>query len=617
MIDCRCISHLVSTRSVRLVSALLWFALIGAELQTPLQAQRSCGTMDYLEQQLRSNPSMKRAIHQIDRSAQQRVRAVNGVITIPVVIHVVYHRPAENLSEAQLRSQLRVLNEDFRRQNRDASRTDPQWQSVASDTRIEFELAKRDPHGHATLGITRTRTSKSVFYAGDNAVKYSAQGGVDAWDTRHYLNIWVCHLGMGILGYAQFPGGPRETDGVVISYEHFGTMGTVAPPFDQGRTTTHEVGHWLNLRHIWGDGGCEADDHVADTPPADRPHHGCSSFAASCGGPNMVQNFMDYTDDACMNLFTQGQAQRMRALFVAGGFRHAMLSSPALDAPTPAVVYLEAPSDVEVYQVGNSFARLRWTAIPGAERYRVRLREVGNRWIERTFTRPYVNPSQLKQCVEYECQIAALRGGETGPFSSPILFATVGCDRPVALLRAPEQLGAEPQGGGEIKLTWAAVPEALRYKVQLKELGSKRIVEKRPTETWVKVGGLQLGRQYLFRVRAEFSGDSPTKYSDIHQFAYGNLAQEGFRVMAEPELSFTHYDPQKQRIYLKLPMEEATRFEPRIRDQAGNAVKTYPSGLVEPDRTMGLQVPPLNTGDYFLELIDEDGFVYREPFWVP
>jgi len=321
MIDCRRVSSLVSTYSVRLVSALLWFALLGAGSQTSLQAQRSCGTMDYLQQQLRSNPSMKRTIHQIDRSAQQRVKAVNGVITIPVVIHVVYHRPSENLSEAQLRSQLRVLNEDFRRQNRDANQTDPQWQSVASDTHIQFELAKRDPNGNPTSGITRTYTSKSVFYAGDNAVKYSAQGGVDAWDTRHYLNIWVCHLGMGVLGYAQFPGGPRETDGVVISYEHFGTMGTVSPPFDQGRTTTHEVGHWLNLRHIWGDGGCEADDHVADTPPADRPHHGCSSFAESCGGPNMVQNFMDYTDDACMNLFTQGQAQRMRALFVAGGFR--------------------------------------------------------------------------------------------------------------------------------------------------------------------------------------------------------------------------------------------------------------------------------------------------------
>jgi hypothetical protein len=619
MMDCRHTSLLVSTRSAHFLRSVVLTTFLITGVTLSLLAQRRCGTMNYLQQQLDADPQMQRAMHRIDRSAQHRVKAVSGVITIPVVVHVVYHTPVENLSEAQIHSQLRVLNQDFRRRNRDAAQTHARWHAVASDTEIQFELAKRDPNGNPTTGITRTYTSKSVFYAGDNAVKYGAQGGVEAWDTRHYLNIWVCHLGMGVLGYAQFPGGPRETDGVVISYNHFGTMGTVSAPFDLGRTTTHEVGHWLNLRHIWGDGGCETDDHVADTPPADRPHHGCVSFAESCGSPNMVQNFMDYTDDACMNLFTRGQAQRMRTLFVAGGFRHELLTSPALEAPTPPIAYLEAPGDVEVYQVGNNFARLRWSVIPGAEQYQVRLREVGGPWIERTFVRPYVNPSQLKQCVEYECQVAALKGSEVGPFSTPILFATAGCSRPLVLREAPRELGAEPENSGVARLTWRPVPGAVRYKVQFKSLGSKHIVERRPYEASAKVGGLQASRQYLFRVRAEFNEASPTAYSDIYQFAYGTLAQTGYRIRAvsNHQAQFTRYDSGQRRMYLKLPLDEATRFEPRIRDQLGQPVKTYPSGLVQPEQTMSLEVPLLSPGDYFLELIDEDGFVYQEPFRVP
>jgi len=142
------------------------------------------------------------------------------------------------------------------------------------------------------------------------------------------LNMWICNIGGGILGYAQFPGsGSAATDGVAMSPQYFGTIGSAQSPFDGGRTTTHEVGHWLNLRHIWGDGNCNADDFVSDTPTSDAANYGCATGHVSCNTTDMIQNYMDYSDDACMNLFTQGQTDRMRALFDAGGFRASLLNS--------------------------------------------------------------------------------------------------------------------------------------------------------------------------------------------------------------------------------------------------------------------------------------------------
>lgn len=138
------------------------------------------------------------------------------------------------------------------------------------------------------------------------------------------MNIWVCNIGGGILGYAQFPGGPSNTDGIVVSPQYFGTTGYVSAPFDEGRTATHEVGHYLNLRHIWGDGRCKRDDFVSDTPSSDRPNYGCPGSAYHCRSNDQFMNYMDYTDDACMNMFSEGQKARMRAIFEPGGPRDAM-----------------------------------------------------------------------------------------------------------------------------------------------------------------------------------------------------------------------------------------------------------------------------------------------------
>jgi hypothetical protein len=298
-------------------------------------AQRVCGSMEYLEYQIQNDAKRLEKMERIERHTENFTdhpaqRSVNGVINIPVVVHVVYNTASENISDAQIQSQLNVLNADFRRLNSDASNV---W-SQAQDSQIEFCLASVDQSGNATTGITRTSTSMTSFGTNDQ-MKFNSSGGKDAWNSSKYMNIWVCDISGGILGYAQFPGGSASTDGVVIDYQYFGTIGTASAPFDLGRTATHEVGHWLNLRHIWGDGGCTVDDFISDTPSSDAANYGCAIGHVSCGTTDMVQNYMDYSDDACMNLFTAGQNVRMRALFDTAGARASLLTSAACGSAPP------------------------------------------------------------------------------------------------------------------------------------------------------------------------------------------------------------------------------------------------------------------------------------------
>jgi hypothetical protein len=236
---------------------------------------------------------------------------------IPVVVHVVYNTPAENISMTQIKSQISVLNRDFQAKNADRKKTPAVWKGLIANVNLKFVLATKDPKGKPTTGVTRTKTTRTSFGA-DDSVKFTASGGQNAWPTTRYLNIWVCKLGGGLLGYAQFPGGPAATDGVVITHTGFGTKGTATAPFNLGRTATHEIGHWLNLRHIWADTpDCSGTDFVADTPNAAGPNFGTPSFPhISCSnGPNgdMFVNYMDYTDDVGMFMFTLGQKARMLA----------------------------------------------------------------------------------------------------------------------------------------------------------------------------------------------------------------------------------------------------------------------------------------------------------------
>ena len=285
-----------------------------------MPTRRTCGTMPLhrrLADQSAGYRARRREIETFSMTGAPARRTT--VARIATVVHVLYRTAAENIDDEQVRSQLDVLNADFRATNADLDAVPAPFRSRVGDALVEFELAATDPGGEVTSGIVRTRTSVTTFDGEigelDDAIKTAAK----PWPAERYLNIWVCSLGGGLLGYAQFPGGPPETDGVVILNTAFGTTGSVEAPFDRGRTATHEVGHWLNLLHIWGDDrlGCRGSDNVSDTPNQGGSNEGCPQFPRlSCSnGPNgdMFMNYMDYSDDACMCLFTRGQVTRMHA----------------------------------------------------------------------------------------------------------------------------------------------------------------------------------------------------------------------------------------------------------------------------------------------------------------
>jgi hypothetical protein len=239
------------------------------------------------------------------------------LLTIQVVVHVVHRTDAENISDAQVKSQIAALNRDYMLKNSDKSKVPAPYKSLIGNPNIQFKLATKDPDGKSTNGITRTATTVPDFGV-DDAVKRKKSGGKNAWPTNRYLNLWACTLSSGLLGYAQFPGGAAATDGVVILNTAFGTQGTAKPPFNKGRTATHEVGHYLNLRHIWGDrNDCSGNDFVADTPAAQAANFGKPNFPhVTChNGPSgdMFMNYMDYVDDAAMVMFSLGQIARMNA----------------------------------------------------------------------------------------------------------------------------------------------------------------------------------------------------------------------------------------------------------------------------------------------------------------
>jgi hypothetical protein len=233
--------------------------------------------------------------------------ATMRAVTVKVVVNVVYQTAAQNVSDAQVASQIAVLNRDFSAKNPDKANVPAPWQGLVTDAKIQFKLYR----------ITRTQTGVASFSYNDD-VKKPAKGGIAPLQPQKYLNLWVCALGGGLLGYAQFPGGPTATDGVVINYKAFGTSGSAAAPFNLGRTATHEIGHYFNLRHIWGDTeDCSGSDMVADTPNCAGPNYGKPTFPiVTCNnGPNgdMFVNYMDYVDDAAMMMFTAQQVTRMRA----------------------------------------------------------------------------------------------------------------------------------------------------------------------------------------------------------------------------------------------------------------------------------------------------------------
>ncbi len=300
------------------------FCLADQPLLNSIKREK-CGTVRYSNYLKSKNPSLQQQIVKDENILQQVLhnsissRISNTIYTIPVVVHVVYFNNAQNISDAQVQSQIDVLNEDFSRTNADTLNTPPPFASFASSTNFQFCLARKDPSGMPTSGIERRQTTVQVFQP-DNGVKFFSSGGLNAWDVNKYLNIWVCDLGDDILGFAEAPSSIHSNVfGLVVQYNAFGRIGLVNAPYNYGRTCTHEISHCFDLNHIWGDDDlCSGSDLVDDTPNQAESTFGCHSFSFSdlCtqNYPGiMYMNYMDYSDDDCMNMFTNDQATRMFA----------------------------------------------------------------------------------------------------------------------------------------------------------------------------------------------------------------------------------------------------------------------------------------------------------------
>ena len=463
-------------------------------------AQRNCGSMDVLEEKFEQNPEYEQNLRELERYTQDFIftetREVSGgIATIPVIVHVVYNTNAQNVSDAQIQSQIDVLNADFRI----AGSSWPQ----AADTQIEFCLTD----------ITRTPTSRTSFGTNDS-VKSAGQGGANVVTPESAMNIWVCNIGGGILGYAQFPGGSASTDGVVIDYRYFGTMGTATAPFNLGRTGTHEVGHYLNLRHIWGDGRCNRDDFVSDTPVAGAPNYTsspCNQSPDSCRNQadrDMFENYMDYSDDACMDLFTAGQRDRMWAAL--NGSRSGLLAASCAGGggggPTAEIcdngIDDDGDGDIDCADSDCTSDAACDTGGPTAEICDNGIDDDGDGDID---------------CADSDCSSDA--ACDTSP---------TGCD-------APSGLSHSRAGGGKkANLSWSAVSGADNYDVEVYTGAGALHASGTVSGTSVQVSGLSRNAPYTWRVRANCGGTSSDWTDDAFNARQVNIDTKDITLVPNP-----------------------------------------------------------------------------------
>lgn len=540
--------------------------------------------MGNLDRLLESHPEIQQNMQDLERFTRDFVQTpqLRGpvTVTIPVVVNVIYKTGSQNISDAQIQSQIDVLNEDFRRTNGDADNT---W-SQAIDTNIEFCLASVDPDGNPTTGIRRKQTNKPSFSANDG-MKSSGQG-LAPWDPSSYMNIWVCNLSSGLLGYAQFPGGPASTDGVVIDYAYFGTIGTATAPFDLGRTATHEVGHYLNLRHIWGDGGCSVDDFVSDTPASDGPNYGCALGHVSCGSVDMVQNYMDYSDDACMNLFTEGQSARMDALFAPGGARAGLTASNGCGAPVE-------PTCEDGIQNGDE-------------------------------TGVDCGGSNCPVCPEPTCNDGIQNGDETGVDcgGSSCASCPATCDDGIqngdeegvdcggssctpcstgGPCEAPTGTQAITIRRKRANLAWDAMPDAVSYTVQLRVAGSASWTSEATTsETGITASSLSNNTTYEWQVRTNCASGS-SDYAPTCSFTAGDSNSSACNNARLGAMSWVeaYPNPTNGRLTLNMHMEMGEGLSAAVFDATGRVLHREFLG----DQTSTeLDLGAMPSGMYFIEI---------------
>lgn len=498
-----------------LAIVVLVISILGTQAQT--NNYQHCATMQMLEEQKLADPGLQARMDAIEQATNEYIKnhgnqKQSSVITIPVVFHILWNVPAENISDSRILAQLDVLNKDFARLNADANNTPSVFQGVAVNTQIQFCLAQRDPNGAATTGILRIQTTKTSFSSSGNPIKFTAQGGSNAWPASSYLNFWVGNLGGGLLGYAQFPGGTANTDGVVCLYTSVGgpsNPGT-GNPYHLGRTATHEVGHWLNLFHIWGDANC-GNDQVSDTPTQQTSNFGCPTFphVTCANGPNgdMFMNYMDYVDDGCMNMFTAGQSTRMNAALAGPrvGLTTSLGCSPVGGCGTPSGLSSSGVSTSSVY--------LGWSLVSGAVSYNIRYRIVGAaNWINTTSTTTSTALTGLTPGSTYEYQIQAVCSNSTGAYSASANFTTLtsGCGLPGSLTALNVQATSA-------SITWLLVGGATSYKVQYRVLGTSTYTTKTATTSPYNLSGLTPSTTYQYRVRA-VCGATLGNYTTVKTF---------------------------------------------------------------------------------------------------
>ena len=344
--------------------SLTAFLFIGQFL-FPQGLHDKCGTDQfdsYLKNQLPEYASFRVKQEQPVRNDNYFSKSA-GTILIPVVVHVIYRKSEQNISDAQIQSQIDVLNKDYNKLNWDTVKVPSVWKNLIADCEIEFILANRDPNGKFTNGITRKETTIiNIASIGGNVYYQSSKGGQDIWDRDRYLNIWVCEILGGVYGFSSLPGSPAASDGLVIVSESFGSAGSVTSPTDKGRTTTHEIGHWFDIFHLWGLSDC-GDDFVADTPIQLKENFGCKTYPhnTTCNTTpdgEMFMNFMDYSDDNCLNMFTIDQKSRMlntintvRASLLTSNGYNSITTIDKIDIkvfPSPASDYLKIKFDTDL-----------------------------------------------------------------------------------------------------------------------------------------------------------------------------------------------------------------------------------------------------------------------------
>ncbi len=475
--------------------------------------QRTCATMEILAQQLQENPGLLQQMQQIEEHNHHYHQQLSqeagfrNVITIPVVFHIIHNGDPvgtnENLSETYILAQLAQLNDDFRKLNTDAGLVPPLFQGLHADTEIQFCLAQRRPDGTPTNGINRVQYSQASWTSSqiNSTVKPAT-----IWDRNQYLNVWTVVFGgssANLLGYAQFPGGSASTDGVVVAWNTVGSLAIPHPNggnYARGRTLTHEVGHWLNLRHIWGDATC-GNDLVDDTPVHQTSNSGCPAFPKTnncAGGPwtEMTMNYMDYTHDQCMYMFTTGQRNRMRAVLAPGGARASLLNSlgcvpPGCTAPT--VAQLSASN------VTATSARLN-CSLSGVNEYDWRYRPSGaTTWIDRpSTTANFTDITGLSASTTYEFQVQVRCGETWTAWSASQTFTTSACSAP-----AVSQLSVTNLTSIAARLN-CSVTGVAAYDWRYRQLGASSWTDlPATTQAFTDISGLLSGTTYEFQAMVQ------------------------------------------------------------------------------------------------------------------